>query len=222
MIDTGNPDAIASVLVMVVKLYGNREEVSKEMKAECLRLLRSKYQLLGAHEILLAYRLWAAGDLGEIKAAEMYGGQFNARQLAAILTGYVNQVRRKALKDYNDLEATKQKADKRIQANQRQKQHDKDFPKMIEAAKGKGYDMAMPHWYDMAIRLGLMQEPTKEVKLEYFASAKITYFDLMEGNKAFIQNPFKVLAEKAFRNKTEQSAIANLAKRMIVADTLLK
>jgi hypothetical protein len=221
LINSGSSDLVASVLVKVVRLYGNRERVEDEMKAECLRLIKDKFQLLGPHEILLAYRLWASGDLGEIKAAEMYGGQFNARQLGAILSEYVGKERRTALKQYHSIQDAQKKSDERLKVEQEKADYDRKFPAMIEAAKGSDLRPVLAIWYDTAIRLGIMPEPDKETKLKYFDIAKKNYYDDLSMQPGFVTDPFKLRAEHDHKSKTEHSTIANLAKAMILKDVLL-
>jgi hypothetical protein len=222
IIQANQSDVILTAIVKVASMYGNKEPISDDIKSECLNILKERFQALGVHEILLAYRMASLGDFGELANGKMYNGQFNNENFAAVMQAYVKRSRNDALKDYHKLEAVQKKSDERLRIEQKKAAYDKAFPGMIEAHKGCEIDKVVSAWYDTAIRLGLIQEPGREEKLEYFASAKIEYFEGLESSKVFNENPFKVMANKSFRNKTEQSTIANLAKRRIVHDKLLR
>lgn len=69
----------------VANHYGARDVVDEALLKECVRLVRQEFGRLAVVEIIQAYRLWAAK---RFTALEMYGGKFNATQLARVLAGY--------------------------------------------------------------------------------------------------------------------------------------
>lgn len=214
-------DLVAGVIVKVVDLYGNREDVDDQMKIECIELIRYKFSAIGLGEILLAYRMWATGDLGELPQAEMYGGKFNARQLAAIINAYIDQQRKPALKEYYQIQEVKDRQAEQEAKIQRALEYDRNFPEMIATEKGSDLKPVFSVWYDTAIRIGLMPEPDKETKLRYFEQAKQKYFDDLRNQPGFVLDPFKIRKNYQDQQTTEQTEIANIAKGMIFKDTLL-
>lgn len=109
-------------LLFVAREYGARHDIPAETLAECVKLVNQKFGSLGIAEIREAYRMAAAR---EIKADEMWGGQFSAAQLGSVLSAY-KEHRRKVVAELS-----------RAQTEQRRRL---EWAKRIASAKGSMVD----------------------------------------------------------------------------------
>jgi len=74
--------------IHIAGVYGGQKSVAKEILAECADLVLTRFQFIGADEIITAWRMASAGELGVDPA--LYGGSFNAERLSRVLTAYGN------------------------------------------------------------------------------------------------------------------------------------
>lgn len=208
--------ALSAQLILIAKQYLGTENPDPDVLKECNRMIKNQFGLLGVHEIRIAFQKWASGEYGEKK--ESYG-KFTVRHIGSVLSAYVEETRKQALRDfYNQVEQSRASEEESKKQEMRE-QYDRDFPKWIKEAKGKEWSEISSHWYKSAIRLGLMEEPNTQTKKAYFLEARKIYQDQENGKEH--ESAFKAMAGRQFREQTEKSAIASIAKRMIVQDRLL-
>jgi uncharacterized protein YktA (UPF0223 family) len=215
LIKDGHEGAVTATIKKVAKLYGNMEDLDHETGKECLRQLANSFKNISIGEIMEAYRIWAAGDLGEI-----YANNFSPKQFTAILSAYVKEIRRKTLADYyKDIDQI-EKAKQREKAKAAQAEYEKTFPAMIEAQKGQPWQEMKSHWYDTAIRLNIITEPTTAEKWQYMDKAKAEHRKEQQDKPVFIEGTFKAMALKEFERTVQDSRIKTIAKLMILADRI--
>jgi hypothetical protein len=193
------------------------EELDPETGKECLRQLTSSFKNISIGEILEAYRIWAAGDLGEI-----YANNFSAKQFTTILSAYTKDIRRKALAEYYKDQDEIEKQKEGAKARAAQEEYEKTFPAMIEAQKGQPWQEMKSHWYDTAIRLGIIQEPTTDEKWDYIKIAEKEYSKERQLNfrLASSKGIMKALTERRTFLDIGESRIKTIAKLMILADRI--
>jgi len=164
--------AVQVELERVAESYGARQDIPDTVFSECTQLVLSKFSGLGANEIREAYRMKAAGELESIPKGrgEMWGGSFNADQLGAVLTAYMEQ-RRKALGAYLRHKQEEMEAAEKARIKQRQQEaFDREFPALIAKMQENAKDWRdCPFWlFEAAWKRGLIRlEPgEKESILE--------------------------------------------------------
>jgi len=84
-------DVRAKLIILIpqiAKMYGGRTEIDKIVLGEAIRVILKKFGTIGLDEIKEAYRSYYAGELGELRGAEMYGGEFNVGAMSKILAAY--------------------------------------------------------------------------------------------------------------------------------------
>lgn len=144
----------------IAESYGARLEAGPAVLSECTQLVLSKFAGLGVNEIREAYRMKAAGELHIPKGkGEMWGGVFDAGQLGAVLSAYMEQ-RRKALGAYlRRRQEDAEKAEKERNARERQAEFDRRFPDIIARmqASAKDWRDCPAHLYEGAKRRGLFR-----------------------------------------------------------------
>lgn len=148
-------------LERVAASYGARQDIGEGVFSECTQLVISKFPGLGVNEIREAYRMKAAGELESLPKGkgEMWGGVFDAGQLGAVLSAYMEQ-RRKALGAYlRRRQEDAEKAEKERNARERQAEFDRRFPDIIARmqASAKDWRDCPAHLYEGAKRRGLFR-----------------------------------------------------------------
>ena len=168
---------LAVELPLLAKQYGNRVELPDHLLGECLDLIFTRFKHLSKNEIREAYRMWASGDLGELPAAEMYGGTFQARHLGAILKAY-SDVRGKVMFQLvTESERLKYEHDQAASHEMKQKQVEEWFVGHVADIKGKveSWESVPEFWYDMSRRLGLFTLTSEEGHAILAEAHKLTH-----------------------------------------------
>ena len=179
-------------LERVAEAYGARGEISDRVFSECTQFIIQKFPGLGVNEIREAYRMKAAGELEGLPKGkgEMYGGVFNADQLGAVLSAYMQQ-RRRALGAYLRHKAEEMEAAEKQQIKIRQQEEfNRKFPELIAKMKANAKD-----WRDCPFYL-------------FEASWKRGLIRLDEGEKESIMADAMELASLEAENKYAEAVEA--------------
>jgi len=222
----GSARAKAEIILKLPNIaaaYGARQEIPIDTLKETARFICERFPELSIDEILQAYRLWAGGELGD-EVTEMYGGQFNVKHFGSVLVAYKEYYRKPALaaiaKSEKDIESRQLEA----MAKQKVSEYVKQFPAMIEGWKEKGWTWKkVPLMvYETAIELGMIPELDKEAKKSYMEQARIEVKRIQESEKENTEALGRYYEARAIKDKDIDGIIKQTAKKMIVADYLLK
>ena len=211
-------------LARVAESYGARSEVPDTVFSECTQLIMAKFPGLGVNEIREAYRMKAANEL-EIPGGkgEMWGGVFNADQLGAVLSAYMEQ-RRRALGAYLRNKQKEMEAAQQEQIRQRQQEEfDREFPALIEKMKAEAKDWRDCYFwlYESAKSRGLIHFDNVQEAQEIFQDAlelarleaENAYSDALEGGGLGV---FKIRElQRAMENQAGLEARARTIARQI-------
>ena len=220
------PDLYAEI-TNVIRDYGTRKAVQPEIMNEAVRLVLEKFGFLGANEIREAYRQHAAGET-QTPAGEMYGGEFNARQLGAILEVY-NERRKKIIADYLNAKAEERSHwEEEVRAAKAQSQFETNFFTSIIQAR---YDQTpwrkIPAaWYDFAEARGWIA-PTKKEKVAAWNRA----IDEYEGEKADLtmqehttkgSEAARELLRRMESGENAQARVIAISKKLLFHEKMIK
>lgn len=202
--------AVAAALMQLAKDYGNRHEIEPEVMKEAVRLVQQKFGWLGVDEIREAYRQHAAGEI-KTKAGEMYGGEFNARQVGAILEAY-NEKRKKIVADYiNERTAQIEKVKAERKRAKQKEEFEANLMNSLRAARAKQLPVSsVPEfWHDSLLSRGVLNY-TKQEKKDAWEDA------------ACIMKQHKVSkVQKAIMGEDEQARRIAWAKKILVYRKLI-
>lgn len=215
LIQNGGREVVVGMISRTAALYGGVEFLEDDVKEECLKQVYNKFQKLNIAEIKEAYSLFAAGDLGEI-----YTHTFSPKQFVAVLSAYVEKVRRKALVEYYDEQERKARQQAKKVAQKRQEEYERTFPEMIREQRGKEWEEMRSYWYDTAIRLAIIDEPAPETKWSAMARAKAIYLQQQQDKPALIEGTFRAISIKAYEERVRDSTIKTIAKQILLAELL--
>jgi len=159
--------AITRAITAVCSTMG-LESPAPDALAIAVDTVQKRFASIGANEILTAFQLYADGMLD---VESKFYARLNLKTLGEVLAAYIEHRR--------EVVATLEKAkDAAIQAEQEAKMqaersaaYDTAFPQLIAGFSGQWQDIP-PHWYDTAIRLGLMPTPDADTKKAVWQRAK--------------------------------------------------
>lgn len=130
--------------------------------------VHKRFSTIGANEILTAFQLYADGTL-EVKSK--FYARFDLKTLGEVLAAYIEYRRDTAAAILRARhEAERIQEDAKAEATKKA-EYDKAFPSLLNSFAGQWQDIP-PHWYESAIRLGLMAEPDTATKKAVFEKAK--------------------------------------------------
>lgn len=130
--------------------------------------VQKRFASIGANEILTAFQLYADGTL---KVKSKFYARFDLKTLGEVLAAYIEYRRDTAaaiLRARHEAERIQQEAEAEAA---KKAEYDKAFPSLLKGFAGQWQDIP-PHWYESAIRLGLMPEPDTATKKAVFEKAK--------------------------------------------------
>ena len=188
---------VTALVKQIAKKYGARQSIEKDVLNECVNLILEKFNLLGLHEIIEAYRLWTVGDI-TVKGGEMYGGVFHAGQIGRVLAAYTEN-RALIVGKYLTIkyEADKKRRKEAEQAAKKE-QYEAEFVSYLANWSGQSWKDVPYHWYDTCLKRNMIQYAPGEKrqiweKAQQLASQEITHEAEDEGNifrKAALQHQF--------------------------------
>jgi hypothetical protein len=159
--------AISRALTAVCNAMG-LEAPAPDAVAIATDTIQKRFASIGANEILTAFQLYADGTL---QVESKFYARLNLKTLGEILAAYIEHRREvvATLERAKDA-AIQQEQEARIQA-ERSAAYDAAFPQLIASFSGQWKDIP-PHWYDTALRLGLMPAPDADTKKTVWQRAK--------------------------------------------------
>ena len=205
------------LLPLVAQSYGARTELNPHVLKDCIDLVFRKFSFLGLHEIKEAYRQYSCGDF-KSSAGAMYGGEFNAANLGAVLSGY-NRHRKKIIAAYlSEKDEKTRLEEKERKVKDQQERFELEFPIILKKARHRYFsaDKLPLRWYEMAVRRDMINFEKGE-KLKIYNDSKRLAF--IHACKSFgtgclaINNIEKV-------TKTTDTIHLDFAKRLTVWDKL--
>lgn len=158
---------LIKLIPVLAEQYGGRKDISEEVLTECVAVVFEKFAGLGINEIRRAYRMWACGELDLDNSVEMWGGVFNVKNFTGILNAYKQHRGRVAIK----LMQLREEQERQNDIERKQKEFDSRFTHMVADWDGHSWEDVPSNWYEAAIRLGLIDPPTRETYPQYWKDA---------------------------------------------------
>lgn len=195
-------------------------EINPIVYEECAELILEKFSQLGIEEIKEAYRMWAAGELGEVKGAEMYGGVFNAAQMGKILARYLNR-RKEVVGRYLTLkyDKTKEKMKAQKQAEQKAK-YEEGFTGLLASWSGESWQDVPYHWFDTAKKRNMIHYAPGEKRQIWEKAQKAAKMEITTEQQEEENLYRKASLMKNLECNLEDRAIV-IARKMTVFEKLL-
>jgi hypothetical protein len=159
--------AITRAITAVCSTMG-LESPAPDALAIAVDTVHKRFASIGAHEILTAFQLYADGTL---EVDSKFYARLNLKTLGEVLSAYIEHRREVAaaiIRAKDEAERIQHEAEAKAA---KQAAYDAAFPAMLKGFAGQWQDIP-PHWYESAIRLGLMAEPDAETKKTIWIKAK--------------------------------------------------
>lgn len=159
--------AITRAITAVCSTMG-LESPAPDALAIAVDTVQKRFAAIGANEILTAFQLYADGTL---QVEGKFYARLNLKTLGEVLAAYVEYRREVAaaiIRSRDEAERTEHET--KAQA-EKKAAYDAAFPAMLKGFSD-GWQDIPPHWYESAIRLGLMPEPDTATKKAVFEKAK--------------------------------------------------
>ena len=144
------------------------ESPAPDALAIAVDTVQKRFASIGANEILTAFQLYADGTL---QVEGKFYARLNLKTLGEVLSAYVEHRREVAaaiIRSRDEAERAEHEA--KAQA-EKKAAYDAAFPAMLQGFSG-GWQDIPPHWYDTALRLGMMVEPDTATKKATWSRAK--------------------------------------------------
>lgn len=210
---------IARALQAVCGVYG-LEAPSSEVLSICIDTIQKQFGSIGAGEIIHATQLHASGIIAT--EAKFYS-KLNVKVLGEILADYVEYRRAIVFEMHERKERAEQLRKDEARAQAMQERYYKQFPELLATFTG-AWDEIPVHWYDTALKLGLMPEPNQEYKREIWQRAKELALTEIKQNAKEEVNIYKIkgiLKSLEQADGLEGKAVA-ISKKLIVYETFIK
>ena len=144
------------------------ESPAPDALAIAVDTVQKRFAVIGANEILTAFQLYADGTL---QVDSKFYARLNLKTLGEVLAAYIEHRREVAAAIIRSRdEAERIESETKAQA-EKKAAYDAAFPAMLQGFAGQWGDIP-PHWYESAIRLGLMPAPDAETKKAIWSRAK--------------------------------------------------
>ena len=160
--------AIGRAIGLFCQAFG-LEQPAPGALAIAVDMVRNRFAGLGVGEILTAAQLAASGEL---ETSAKFYGKFALQGFGDILAAY--QLERNAARAAieKEREAAEREAEKQRRDAEGQTEYECKFPAMLAGYKGSMEDIPV-HWYDTAIRLGLLSHTDEEKKEAWIQAAEL-------------------------------------------------
>ena len=159
--------AITRAITAVCSTMG-LESPAPDALAIAVDTVQKRFASIGANEILTAFQLYADGTL---QVESKFYARLNLKTLGEVLAAYIEYRRETAAAIIRSRdEAERIESEAKAQA-EKKAAYDAAFPAMLKGFAGQWQDIP-PHWYDTALRLGMMPEPDAETKKATWVKAK--------------------------------------------------
>jgi hypothetical protein len=159
--------AITRAITAVCSTMG-LESPAPDALAIAVDTVHKRFASIGANEILTAFQLYADGTL---EVDSKFYARLNLKTLGEVLSAYIEHRREVAaaiIRAKDEVERIQHEA--KAQA-EKKAAYDAAFPAMLQGFSGAWQDIP-PHWYDTALRLGMMPAPDAETKKTIWVKAK--------------------------------------------------
>ena len=210
---------IARALQAVCGVYG-LENPASDVLAICIDTIQKQFGAIGAGEIIHATQLHASGHIA--KDARFYS-KLSVKVFGEILADYLEYRRAIVYEIHKEQEALEQAESERRKAHEMQQAYYKQFPELLATFTG-AWDEIPVHWYDTALKLGLMNEPNPEYKREIWERAKELARAETERDAAAESNIYAlkgILKNLEKADGLEGKAVA-ISKKLIVYENFIK
>lgn len=210
---------IARALQAICGVYG-LENPPGDVLAICTDTIQKQFGAIGAGEILHATQLHASGVIAP--DAKFYS-KLSVKVLGDILTDYIEYRRAIVFEMHERKEAAERARQDEERARLMQERYYKAFPELLATFTGQ-WDEIPVHWYDTALKLGLMPEPSHDYKREIWQRAKELARKETEKDAAIEGNIYKlkgILKSLEQADGLEGKAVA-ISKKLIVYENFIK
>jgi hypothetical protein len=160
--------AIGRAIGLFCQAFG-LEQPAPGALAIAVDMVRNRFAGLGVGEILTAAQLAASGEL---ETGAKFYGKFAMQGFGDILAAYQQERNAARAAIEKEREAAEREAEKQRRDIEGQTKYEAEFP-----AKLAGYKGSMPeipvHWFDTAVRLGLLTYTDEEKKEAWIQAAEL-------------------------------------------------
>lgn len=200
-------------VLKIARAFGASQQVPADVQAQCVKILQEQFSKMSVPEVWLAYRLHSVGELPDTKGkAEMYGGNFNARNFAAVLAAW-KEYKSRAVAEYkNEEERIRRKAEEDERAERMKEQFWPNLVATVEKLRADG----STDWRDCpayicdslrnAGKLSLRASEWKPIWEDALELARIE----IAGEKEDVRGKVRLIGDVAKR--ADEEAIDNRAK----------
>jgi len=157
--------AIGRAIGLFCQAFG-LEQPAPGALAIAVDMVRNRFAGLGVGEILTAAQLAASGEL---ETSAKFYGKFAMQGFGDILAAYQQERNAARAAIEKEREAAEREAEKQRRDIEGQTKYEAEFPAKLAAYRGTMEDIPV-HWYDTAIRLGLLVH-TEDEKREAWQRA---------------------------------------------------
>ena len=144
-------DAIARAIGLFCQAFG-LEQPAPGALAIAVDMVRNRFAMLSAREILTAAQLAASGEL---ETSAKFYGRFALQGFGDILAAYLERRNEAQALILKEQEQAQREAEKQRRDVEGQAKYEVEFPAMLAAYRGTMDDIPV-HWFDTAVRLGLL------------------------------------------------------------------
>jgi hypothetical protein len=165
--------AIGRAIGLFCQAFG-LEQPAPGALAIAVDMVRNRFAGLGVGEILTAAQLAASGEL---ETSAKFYGKFALQGFGDILAAYQLERNTARAAIEKEREAAKREAEKQRRDIEEQAKYEAEFPAKLAAYRGTMEDIPV-HWYDTAIRLGLLSHTDDEKKEAWIQAAELARAEL--------------------------------------------
>ena len=160
--------AIGRAIGLFCQAFG-LEQPAPGALAIAVDMVRNRFAGLGVGEILTAAQLAASGEL---ETGAKFYGKFALQGFGDILAAYQQERNAARAAIEKEREAAEREAEKQRRDIEGQSEYERKFPAMLAGYRGTMEDIPV-HWYDTAIRLGLLVHTEDEKKEAWIQAAEL-------------------------------------------------
>jgi len=181
--------AIGRAIGLFCQAFG-LEQPAPGALAIAVDMVRNRFAGLGVGEILTAAQLAASGEL---ETGAKFYGKFAMQGFGDILAAYQQERNAARAAIEKEQEAAEREAEKQRRDIEGQTKYEAEFPAKLAAYRGTMEDIPV-HWYDTAIRLGLLVHTEEEKKEAWIKAAELARAELLARRAEKEENIFNARA----------------------------
>ena len=165
--------AIARAIGLFCQAFG-LEQPAPGALAIAVDMVRNRFAGLGVGEIITAAQLAASGEL---ETSAKFYGKFAMQGFGDILAAYQQERNAARAAIEKEREAAEREAEKARRDVEGQTEYERKFPALLAGYKGSMEEIPV-HWYDTAIRLGLLVHTDEEKKEAWIKAAELAHAEM--------------------------------------------